>query len=568
MRKILRSNNGFAMTELLIASAVILGIFALLFANFLPLMAEYENRENYNNVTSKYAAFYLRKMYINALEDSTSGIDKKVDLNENIAKDGKNYFEAYDGKEDKFCPRMLVKDQELCKSIIKEYNIEKIIVTNYKIQDLKKTYPKDGTFSGYIKNLPIYKNKDINGKELYRLIIKTREYGYATTQILSDYQTNTECLEGRIKDNGELELTKYLYDDKNCSSKVVLPNNKVTIKDRNGNSITGVITSIGEGAFKDKKIEGISYPISIREIKAEAFKNTKLSEFKFNTTLTSIGKEAFANTNINSITIPNYVSIGDYAFKDNNNLTSIILDSGIKSIMTNNNTITKGLFENCGDGNEVTLSVPTSMQFIGDSMFNNTYIKNLDFGSTYIKVIGDNAFKTNNNKKVSNFSMPNTLTSIGNYAFSNNKINIVTIPIKTRIIGSHSFENSGIKTLTINSKEDVVINSYAFSNNEIETLKLDKITQLGSYSFKDNKKLRSLTIPSTLVKIGNGSFVNCSLLGEKQDQVKTYKNNINWCRVFYDKDNCKETKQNNIIKIESDNVSKYITTERVGGLLD
>ena len=50
MKKVFLSKNGYAMTELLIASSFILGLFAVLFINFLPLMTEYENRDYYNNV--------------------------------------------------------------------------------------------------------------------------------------------------------------------------------------------------------------------------------------------------------------------------------------------------------------------------------------------------------------------------------------------------------------------------------------------------------------------------------------------------------------------------------------
>lgn len=534
MKKNLKSNSGYAMTELLIAAVVILGIFSLLFSNFLPLAAEYESREIYNNPTSKYAAYYLRKMYINALKSKTNGVDRKVVLNENIAKN--NYYKVYDKKENKLCDSILLEDKPFCESILKQYNIEEVIITNYKVQDLKKSYPKNNTFSNYIAHLPVYKDKTENGKELYRIILKTKDYGYATTEILSDYRTNSKCFVGKIKSNEELEVTDYLYDDKECSDKVVIANDRVTIKDKSGNNISGIITKIGDEAFMNKSITEISYGTSITEIGNKAFKNTKLDSFKFNSTLNIIGDEAFKNTNIEEIFIPNNVTFGDYAFENNTNLTKIELETGIKYIINKNGNITEGLFKNCGNNKEVTLKLPSTIQYIGKSTYENTYVKELDFGNIPLKVIDENAFKTFKEKKTNNFSLPNTLEEINDYAFYNNDINILVIPKNVKTIGSYAFTNSSINKLTFDPEKKLV---------------------LKSYSFKNNKDLKELEIPNGIDKIEKGAFLECSV-GKKEKALKTYKTGLNWCSILYDKTNCKTSNEQSILKINLGSDTRYI----------
>ena len=562
MRKVLRSKSGYAMTELLVASVVILGLFSLLFANFMPLMTEYENREYYNNVTSKYAAFYIRKMYMNALNDPKTGIDMKAALNQGIARD--NYYKVYGGKENILCASVLLKDEKKCKDIIREYKIKEVMVTNYKLENLKETYPKTGELYKYINDLPKYKNN--SGTELYRLIIKTEDYGYATTAILSNYKTDSKCFIGTLKENDEIEITDYLYDKKDCSDKVILSKDMVTVKDKSGNDITGFVTSIGKRAFKNKDITSISYPISVTEIKEEAFKNTKLEEFKFNATLTNIGKEAFSNTLIKEITIPNYVYFDDYAFRDNEYLTNINISPGVTSIMNNDNIMTKGLFENCGNGNDITLSIPSSMEYIGGETFNNTYVKNLDFGNTNLKGIEKEAFSVQKGKDVDNFVLPSSLTSIGEAAFKNNYINLVVIPKKVKHIDAYAFNKSKIKSLVINSEENLEIKNSAFRENDISDLKLgEKVVYIGSYAFENNKNLKTFNLPFSVSKIGNGALLNTSV-GDKDNTFKASKDNFSWCKILFDSDKCKVSDTGSNIKIELNSKVKYVNKEAGDGL--
>ena len=58
MKKI--NNKGFALVETLIVSAFVIGIFSVMYANFYPMMGEYEKRENYDDISSIYNANLIK----------------------------------------------------------------------------------------------------------------------------------------------------------------------------------------------------------------------------------------------------------------------------------------------------------------------------------------------------------------------------------------------------------------------------------------------------------------------------------------------------------------------------
>ena len=188
MLKKLKSVKAFAMAELLAVCVAMLAIFSILFSNYLPLVAEYENRISYNDVTSEYAAHYFRKMYISALSDSSLGEARKNTIDSGIG--NKGYYIVYSDSKNQVCNQVLQSDKALCNSLLKEYGVESIIITNYQLEDVKKYISDNDTASNdiselkeYIKYLPNYQRYE--GRELYRLIVKTK-YGYATTGIFSE----------------------------------------------------------------------------------------------------------------------------------------------------------------------------------------------------------------------------------------------------------------------------------------------------------------------------------------------------------------------------------------------
>lgn len=556
-----KNEKGYATVELLIVATCVLGIFSFLFSNFFPLINEYEKKDDYNNLTALYAAHHLRKLYINALENKDVGLDKKATLNINMGNN--NYYKAYENGKNNICSFVLYTDYKTCMDLIDEYNIEQVLITNYKLDNLKSTYPKTGLFYNYIKYLPSDK-KTYDGIELYRIILKTKEFGYATTKILSDYKTPDSCFTGSIIKDDEIEINDYLFDNNTCNDKVVISNGRVKIKDKNGSFITGFITSIGKKAFKNKKITSITYPPKVTIINDEAFKNTNLKEFEISNYLEYIGKQSFANTQIKEIKIPKGIVIDNYAFMGNKNLKNITISSDVDKIMNNDNEVSIGTFKNCGNTKEVKVSFPTELEYIGKEMFSDTYIKNIDLRNTKLKEIDNSAFKMKMPNTDINITLPRTLKVVGNYSFYNNEIKVLSLTDNIEKIGNYSFSKSGIESLLVNGNKNLVIKSNAFSDNNINKLDLKgNITLIEDYAFKNNK-INNVTIPKKVKAIGKGAFTNNSF--NNNSNIKVY-NNYNFCNIFFDKKNC-NIQSGKVTKVSFNKKSIRVTIDEGSDLLD
>ena len=176
-----KNKKGFAMAELLAVCIVVLFIFTILFSNYLPLVAEYENRSVYNNVTAQYAAHHIRKAYAEAMTNIVFEEFVKGSFENGHVVVTETNSEGKIVINDDYS---LGIDVSQINDLIQEYAIEEIIITNYKLDTLKEQYPTDGKFYNYIKYLPKYTN--YNGDETYRVILKSSEFGYATTGIKYD----------------------------------------------------------------------------------------------------------------------------------------------------------------------------------------------------------------------------------------------------------------------------------------------------------------------------------------------------------------------------------------------
>lgn len=153
------NNKGFALVETLIVSVFVMGIFTVMFTNFLPMMGEYEKREKYDDIDSVYNTYIIgREIKVNS---------NSIDLNIPIL--------IEDGSNNNFCSSSS-KNSQSCntniQSFFKAMNIEKIIITKYEIDKsrLKKMISSDAGMCDYIDSLSNFtKNQNkLNG----RIIVK------------------------------------------------------------------------------------------------------------------------------------------------------------------------------------------------------------------------------------------------------------------------------------------------------------------------------------------------------------------------------------------------------------
>ena len=155
-----------------------------------------------------------------------------------------------------------------------------------------------------------------------------------------------------------------------------------------------------------------------------------------------------------------------------------------------------------------------SVTSIGDYAFENcTELTSISIPNS-LTSIGDYAFE--NCIELTSISIPNSLTSIGQCAFVNCIIKSLTIPHSVTSVGVNAFFNSGLIDVTIHSNDAIACFKGALN---LETVTLgDEISTINDYSFDDCDQLKSIIIPKSVTSIGNYAFRSCTDLA----QITTY----------------------------------------------
>ena len=159
------------------------------------------------------------------------------------------------------------------------------------------------------------------------------------------------------------------------------------------------------------------------------------------------------------------------------------------------------------------ITIPDSVTSIGSYAFYYcTALINVIIPDS-VTSIGSYAFY--NCTSLMNVTIPDSVTSIGSYAFySCTSLMNVTIPDSVTSIGSYAF--SGCTSLTNIVIPDSVtsIESYVFYNcTALTNVTIpDSVTSIGSYAFYGCTSLASIVIPDSVTSIENEAFNGCTLL--------------------------------------------------------
>ena len=202
------------------------------------------------------------------------------------------------------------------------------------------------------------------------------------------------------------------------------------------------VTGIGNYAFRDCSVTFVTIPNSVINIGDHAFRNCyELTEIIIPNGVTSIGNSAFyACSSLLSINIPNSVtSIKGYAFYGCKSLTSVNIPNNVTSIGSN-------AFNICS--NLASITIGTGLSSIGENAFYRcsslASIQVDGANTTYDSRDNCNAIiKTMDNTLVAgckNSVIPNSVTSIGDYAFSGcTFLTSIEIPNSVTDIGNNAF---------------------------------------------------------------------------------------------------------------------------------
>jgi len=347
------------------------------------------------------------------------------------------------------------------------------------------------------------------------------------------------------------------------------------------NNYTYPVTTIGTSAFEScMNLQSVTLPNSITTINTDAFYYcTKLGSVNLPEGLTTIGLRAFYSCNLDTIIVPSTVtSMGNKAFYNNpiksvtwlpancsvgtgedspfynansqvasftfgnqvqtvpsyicykmSQLDTIVLPSSVSSLGQNafmyctslksinlpvtQKTLPVSFFEGCTSLESIEL--PATLTTISqDAFYGCTSLKNVTLHEG-ITTINQRAFY---NCKLTEITIPSTVTSIGSKAFQSNPTTSVTWLPKNCSIGTDDSApfystNSKITSFTFGDSVQTVPAYLCKNMNLLDTIVLPpSVNSLGTYAFAFCTNLRSINLPVTQKTLPVSFLEGCTSL--------------------------------------------------------
>lgn len=334
--------------------------------------------------------------------------------------------------------------------------------------------------------------------------------------------------------NSLKDIDNFAFSGCSGFTDIILPNSVETIGNDSFAYCTNLynivlddsLKSIGDEAFRRcDSLKSITLPSNLKTIgirlflDSNNFSNISVSEdnpyfYAEDNVLYNKDKTTliYAANKSGSYQISDSVNTIDrYAFSNSENLTNVIIPNSITSIKD-------CAFSGCSSLTK--LNFPARLKEIGSGVFN--YCKNLesitiDENNPYLCSVDNVIYSKDMTELISciqskcdEFTVPESVTDISRYAFSDCYLSNIILPNNLRTIGEYAFAGcGGIEEFKLpNSVEE--IGKGAFSNcNYLSKVNIPSNVTVINDNLFNNTQIRDIIFPSNVKKIGSSLFDGC-----------------------------------------------------------
>ena len=223
--------------------------------------------------------------------------------------------------------------------------------------------------------------------------------------------------------------------------------------------------------------------------------------------VTAMGREACKSNGIEELTLPNSLTTIDYfTFAYNKNLKTIHFGTGLKDIAW-------GAFKGCSALENLDLSTSNIENIQSYAFSECTSLSSVKFPSSLRQIYG-NAFSQNSALQAVTFN--DGLDGIGGSAFSNTGLTTVTLPNSLTFLGNSAFSScKDLASISIGTGITEIPYNCFSGCNALTSIDLpEHVTSIGGGAFSYCDGLVSITLPGSIQSVGASAFASCSNLEE------------------------------------------------------
>ena len=384
------------------------------------------------------------------------------------------------------------------------------------------------TVNYYLQNLDdnnyiLHETVELEGETDTTAYGETERYEHFT------YNASKGAISGNINDDGsgllEVYYTRNTYTLSVNNTSYGAITNSGTYKYGKEITLTASVKLLGYefvGWYSGEELlsTDTTYTFTVdKDVTAEIAVKEGMRNFSFTSTENTCEITGLIDETVTEVVIPDYVtSIGEDAFEYCDSLTSVVIGDSVTSIGNY-------AFYNCSRLTSVVIG--DSVTSIGSDAFRycdsltSVYITDLSawckisFGNSSANPLCYAGNLYLNNELVTELVIPDSVTSIGSYAFYNCiSLTSVEIPDSVTSIGSYAFAFCDSLTSAVipDSVTSIASSAFAWCNSLTSVVIPESVTSIGSDAFESCHSLTSVEIPDSVTSIGNYAFYNCSRL--------------------------------------------------------